>query len=180
MIKKLTIAVVIVLTGWACNFFSAPTPEATPIPVAPESSEQLKENFFQAVEEATESKEAKFRITNEQITSFLTLEIAQTGQVPLTNPQVWFTPGKINLTGVMDMGGISATAYVVAVPRLEDGRVFVNIEQATMSSIPLPAEARQSLNDTVNEALAEIPLEIVATRIEVLQGEMIVAGKLFE
>jgi hypothetical protein len=175
------------LTGLACGLGGQP--QATPAPLGPpggkiavsdEAADRLKQNFYQALQEASGDREASLRITNEEISSLVASELTHTGQIPMENPQVWFTSGRIFITGqVNSVGPVNLDTTIVATALVDQGRMVVKVEEGQMGPFGLPDSLIESVTQTVNEALAglQIDANLEITRLEILEGEMFVVGK---
>jgi hypothetical protein len=170
----------LLLVGLACGFGSAADEIAPPggdIPVSQEAADRLKQNFYQALQEASINHESRLRITNEEITSLFATELTQTGRIPLENPQIWFTSGRIFITGgVRPFGPLRFDSLIVATAVVNDGRLVVEVQQARMGAFGFPQAILESMTQTVNEALAGILIDLEITRLEILEGEMFVLG----
>jgi len=171
---------VLVLTGLACGpggGIDEIGPPGGTIPVSREASERLKENFFLALQEATPDNESQLRITNEEITSLIAIELAETGRLPLSNPQIWFTSGRIFITGeVSAFGPLEFDSIIVATAVVNDGQVVVEVQEAQMGAFDFPDTIVESMTQTVNEALVGILLDLDITRLEILEGEIFFRG----
>jgi hypothetical protein len=181
--KKLVFVLsLLVLTGLACNLGGqdqTPSPPGGSITVNQEAADRLKQNFNQALQEATGTHEASLRITNEEITSLVAQELSETGRIPMNNPQVWFTSGRIYISGQVDAAGpVSLDSLIVATAVVEEGRMVVKVEEAKMGSFAFPDTLIESITQTVNETLAglQVDADLEITRIEILEGEMFVIG----
>lgn len=153
-------------------------PPGGPIPISQESADRLTENFYQALQQATASNEAQLRITNEEATSLFATELTETGRIPLSNPQIWFTSGRIYLTGgVQPFGPFEFNSLIVATAVVDNGQLVVNVQEAQMGMFDFPDSILASFTDTVNETLAGLLLDLDITRLEILEGEMFVLGK---
>jgi hypothetical protein len=172
----------LVLVGLACSLGGqdeALGPPGGSISVNQEAADRLKQNFNQALQEATGSREASLRITNEEITSLVAQELTETGQIPMSNPQVWFTSGRIYITGQMNsVGPVEVDSLIVATAVVEAGRMVVKVEEAQMGPLAFPDTLIESMTQTVNETLAglQVDADLEITRIEILEGEMFVIG----
>ena len=171
------------LTGLACGLSSQQDevtgPPGGSIPVSQEAADRLKQNFYQALQEASGTHEARLRITNEEITSLVANELASTGQIPLANPQVWFTSGRIYITGQVDtIGPVNFNSLIVATAVVEEGRMVVRVEEAHMGPFDFPQTLVESMTQTVNEVLTGVIVDadLDITRLEILEGEMFVVG----
>jgi hypothetical protein len=172
----------LVLTGLACGLGGqdqTPSPPGGSIPINQEAADQLKQNFNQALQEATSTHEASLRITNEEITSLVAQELSETGQIPMSNPQVWFTSGRIYISGQVNaVGPVNLNSLIVATAVVEEGRMVVKVEEARMGPFAFPESLIESITQTVNETMAGllVDADLEITRIEILEGEMFVIG----
>lgn len=168
------------LTSLACGLGSRSSQEIGPpegtIVANREATDRLKQNFNQALQETSFDNEAQLRITNEEITSLVATELAQTGQIPVNNPQVWFTAGRIYMTGDVSAFGISNRSIIVATAIVDGGQLVVEVEEAKMGPFDFPDSMLESFTQTVNETLAGILIDIQISRLEILEGEMFVTG----
>jgi hypothetical protein len=181
--RSVFILSLLVLTGLACGLggqSQTPGPPGGSIPVTQEAADQLKQNFNQALQEATGTHEASLRITNEEITSLVAQELSQTGQIPMSNPQVWFTSGRIYISGQVNaMGPVNLNSLIVATAVVEEGRIVVKVEEGQMGPFALPDSLIESMTQTVNETMAGllVDADLEITRVEILEGEMFVVGQ---
>jgi hypothetical protein len=183
MKKLLIVFSFLMLIGLACSLGGPSNEELTPpggeITVSDEAADRLKQNFYQAIQEASSAREASLRITNEEITSLVASQLTRTGQVPIDNPQVWFTSGRIFITGqVNSVGPASLDTVIVATALVDQGRLVVKVEEGQMGPFDLPDTLIESITQTVNEALAGLLVDanLEITRLEILEGEMFVVG----
>ncbi len=182
--KAFTLLLVLIfLTTLACGLGRSSTPEpqeAGPpegtINVNQEATDRLKQNFNQALQETTTNNEARLRVTNEEITSLVATDLAQNDQIPVSNPQVWFTAGRIYMTGDVTALGLTNESTIVATAVVENGRMVVEVEEATMGMFDFPDSMLESLTQTVNETLANSLVDIEITQLEILEGEMFITG----
>jgi hypothetical protein len=173
--------VLLLLTSLACGLGGGNTqigPPGGSIPVSQEAMDRLKQNFNQALQEASGNHESQLRVTNEEITSLVAIELTQTGQIPLTDPQIWFTAGRIYITGkVKGFGFFNFDSLIVATIVVDNGGLLVEVEEAQMGAFDFPDQLLVSITETINETLAGILIDLEITRLEVLEGEMFVVGK---
>ncbi|MDM8527480.1 hypothetical protein QUF58_04640 [Anaerolineales bacterium HSG24] len=170
------IIVLFALIVLACGSQTHATPPTGLIVVKREAAQQLKQNAYQALAEASDSYEATFRVTDEQITSLVALELTRTGQIPLRQPQVWFKPDQIYVTGLVSVAGVDVTMHLICSAFVQDGRLLFEITSAQTDYLDLPEATLLSLTQTINEALAELPIEVEITKVVILEGEMRVKG----
>ena len=152
-------------------------PPGGQISINDEAAERLRQNFYQALQEASTNNEAQLRATNEEITSLFAQELTQTGRIPLSNPQIWFTSGRIFITGeVSAFGPLEFDSIIVATAFVNNGQVVVEVQEAQMGAFDFPDTIVESMTQTVNEALVGILLDLDITRLEILEGEIFFRG----
>jgi hypothetical protein len=131
------------------------------------------------LQEAGVNHESQLRITNEEITSLVAIELTETGQIPVTDPQVWFTAGRIFMTSkVQVLGPIKLNSIIVATAVVDQGQMLVKVQEAQMGPFDFPDQLLESITQTINETLAGILVgaDLEITRLEILEGEMFVVG----
>ena len=171
------------LTSLACSLGRSSSPQLTPpggaISLNGEAADRLKQNFHQALQEAGTSQESQLRITNEEISSLVALELAQTGQIPVSDPQIWFTSGRIYMTSKVEVGGpVKLDSIIVATLVVDNGKMVMKVQEAKMGPFDFPDGLLETTTQTVNETLAGILIgaDLEITRLEILEGEMFVLG----
>jgi hypothetical protein len=162
-------------------------PEETSLPEPPggyiapnqEAYDRAEQNFYQSLQEAGGNHEARFRMTNEEVTTVVATALQKRADIPITDPQVWFTAGKIYMTGMVEgVGPAALPALIVGIPRINgQGQLEVEIDEAKVGSIDFPEAMIENITTTLNESLVDLQLDVQITGIEVLEGELIVAGK---
>jgi hypothetical protein len=116
-------------------------------------------------------------MTDAEVTSWLASELAAYDEPPVTEPQVWFTKGKIYGSGrVSNFLPFESDFYVVASARIMDGKVNVEIEEVSAGAVPLPDSALATISQSVSETVEELQLGVQVTALEILEGEAIVQG----
>lgn len=154
-------------------------PPGGPIPISLEAADRLKQNFNQALQEAGGNHESQLRITNEEITSLVAAELTETGRIPVTDPQVWFTAGRIFMTSkVQVFGPFRLDSVIVATAVVDNGQMLVRVQEAQMGPFDFPDRLLDSTTQTINETVAGILVgaDLDITRLEILEGEMFVIG----
>ena len=175
------VIILLLLTTLACGFGSNGNDQLGPpggtIPVSQEATDRLKQNFNQALQEASGNHTSQLRVTNEEITSLVAIELTETGQIPLTDPQIWFTAGRIYITGkVKAFGLVNLDSLIVATAVVDNGGLVVKVQAARMGPFDFPDQLLQSTTETINETLAGILIDLDITQLEILEGEMFVVG----
>ena len=180
--KLILVLSLLILTSLACSLGGSNDqlqPPGGPIPISLEAADRLKQNFNQALQEASSTRESQLRITNEEITSLVAAELTETGRIPVTDPQVWFTAGRIFMTSqVQVFGPFKFDSVIVATAVVDDGRMLVKVQEAQMGPFDFPDRLLESTTQTINETVAGILVgaDLEITRLEILEGEMFVVG----
>jgi hypothetical protein len=153
-----------------------PTPPGGSVQVSPDAAERLKTRLRDSLQQNT-SGDVILRFTNEEITSYVTLELQQQGgQAPFSDPQIWFTSGKIFITGtVKGVLPVDVPATIVATAIAENQRIEFEIEKTSMGPLPFPQDLLDSISQSVNETIYEsIDPRVEVSRLEILEGEMVI------
>jgi uncharacterized protein YpmS len=116
-------------------------------------------------------------MTDQELTSLLATELTRYDDSPIVDPQIWFTKGKIYVTGrLVNVLPVEAPIYLVASARVVDRKVVIEIEDASAGTIPLPASALEMLSQSISETVEEVQLGVDITALEILEGEAILQG----
>lgn len=177
---RLSIAFALLILACApCGLLSsqAPTP-SRPLATSPAAAQRLEAKIKGAWEE--EKGEFTIHLTDEEATSYLAFKLEEAGgEAPVKDIRVWFTAGKIHVTGdLSNLLPLQTQATVVASAEVVNGQIQVTVEKALAGSIPIPAPLLNRLSQTVSETLQEatsrLPLHI--TGVEIEEGEMVITG----
>ena len=174
------IVAILVLSGMACgpcNLLSGevPTPPHT-IAVSTEAAEQLESRIQQNLG-GEPGQQFIMRMTDAEVTSLVATKLADYDESPVSDPQIWFTRGKIYGTGkLVNVIPLATEFYVVARARIEDGHVVVSIEESSAGALPIPDGLLNTISESINETVDELQLDVTVTALEILEGEIIVKG----
>ncbi|MGC8880207.1 MAG: hypothetical protein ACP5R2_13370 [Anaerolineae bacterium] len=154
-----------------------PAPPGGRIPVSAEAAERLRQNFSRALQEASTGGEFRLFVTNEEITSLATLTLQESGEMPLRDPQIWFTAGRIYMTGTFSPSWpLRFDSLIVATAVVQNGQIVVHIERAQMGPFPFPQSVLDSSSRSINETLSQMQSDLEVTHLEILEGELQIAG----
>lgn len=160
-----------------CNLFSAevPTPPH-PIAVSTESAAQL-ESRIQRNLVGESGQQFIMRMTDAEVTSLVATTLDDYDESPVTEPQIWFTKGKIYGTGrLVNVLPVETRFFVVASARIDDGQVAIIIEEVSAGALPIPEGVLDTISQSVNETVEEMQLDVEVTALEILEGEAIIKG----
>jgi hypothetical protein len=174
------VGLLIILASLACspgNPGDIPTPPGGRVLVSQEAADRLKENFNREMQEASTGEEFRLFVTNEEITALVALTLQDTGSVPLSDPQVWFTAGRVYMTGTFSpFWPFRFQSLIVTTAVVDHGQIEVEVEEAQMGPFPFPRRVLESASESINETLAEMQLDLDVTTLEILEGELQLAG----
>jgi len=154
-----------------------PTPPGGRIAVSPEAAARLRENFAREIQEASTGGKFRLFVTNEEITSLVALTLQESSGMPLRDPQIWFTAGRVYMTGSFSPSWpLRFQSLIVVTAVVQNGQVVVKIEQAQMGPFPFPQRALDSISRSINETLSQVQTDLEVTHLQILEGELQVAG----
>jgi hypothetical protein len=172
----------IIVASLACSLSPTdsgdiPSPPGGQIPVSQAAADRLKANFQREMQEASTGDEFRLFVTNEEITSLVALTLQESTGIPLTEPQIWFTAGRVYMTGIFSpLWPFRFRSLIVATVLVDAGRIVVQVERAQMGPFPFPERVLASTSETVNETLTQMQLDLEVTTLQILEGELQVAG----
>ena len=176
---RLVIAV-LALAGLACGPCNVLSPDQPTPPhrvvVSAEAAGQLESRIEQNLG-GQPGQPFILRMTDAELTSLLATKMAQYGKAPVDSLIVWFTRGKLYATGrLANVVPVSVRLFVVASPRILDGKVVMDIEQMSAGSFPVPGFVLDAITRSLNETINELQLGVDVNAMEILEGEAIVKG----
>jgi hypothetical protein len=163
-------ALLFVLACSPCGLLgSSATPASDQVKISLDAANRLEAELSKIV---TRSGAFRLRITEEEATSYLALKMTE---APLANPQVRFRGGKIYLSGTFTPP-LAADFSAISTAQVVNGQVRITIESMTLGPFPAPANLAASLNQTINETIAEAETKVTITEIQVLDRAIVIAG----
>lgn len=161
----------------ACRMsFGGKTPQRN-VPVSTEALGQLESTLSSASQLFVDS--ITITITEEQLTSYVALRLANNPDFPIHNPQVLLQNGQIEIYGQVEQNGmtLNASMYLQVYPD-EYGNLKAQITSLDLGPISAPPTVQQQINDPVNQALSDtISSEISGYNIQsvtISDGNMVI------
>ena len=170
------------LAGLACGSgIGAPTAPASPIVVSTEAAGELEDLWTNAIENAGPDGEVVVVMTEEQVTSYVALKLAEEPDVPLENIQIFLRDGKMTLKGDAKVGVVTAPATLsIDITVDGDGKLAAEISDADFGPIPVPQSMLDELNASIAESLTnELTIdstEVTIKSIAISDGKMSFSG----
>jgi hypothetical protein len=168
------------LAALACSLGSTPTPPASPIPVSTEAAGEVEDLWQSAIENA-QNGEVTVVMTEQQLTSYVAVRLAEQPDAPFEDVQVFLRDGKMTLFGNATLRGITAPAQVIlSVSTTPEGRLQVSIDEADFGPVPVPQSMLETLSDGLNEMMSgELGPQATGVRITsvaIADGQMSLTG----
>jgi len=122
-------------------------------------------------------------VTEEEMTSLLANKLAEQKESPVSQPQVHFRNGRIEIYATVTVAeslalpGLAAFSATAA-----GGEISVTLEEIALGPLPVPEPVLEALTELLNESIsrsimAEIDENLV-TDIQIEEGEMTISGQL--
>jgi len=147
-----TFLLLLILFSLACQMpIRAAQQDQTPIPVSTEAAGQFEEQLATAAAELEQTGQVTVVFTETQLTSYFTQQLPTSGDVVLTDPQVFLRDGKIQVTGKASVGSLSTDTMVILQPYIDQGNLRFTIEEGKFGSIPMPDVTLNFLSETINQ-----------------------------
>lgn len=172
-----SLSLFVALTIIACSVTDAGTLPGGPVEVSPEAAQRVETKLVEALT-LNLSNQFILRFTDEEFTSYVAFKLEETAEPPITDPQIRFTKGKIYVAGKLtDIGPVKVKAMVVAVPRVVDDQLVIDIQNVYLGPIPAPNALLNSLSQTIDQALEEAQVNLKITQVEVFESEIVIVGQ---
>jgi hypothetical protein len=177
----LACAGLLALASLACNIgLGGPTPPASPIAVSTEAAGQLEDIITQAVGNS-ENGEVTVVVTEEQLTSYFALKVAEDPDAPFKDIQIFLRDGQIVMHANATLRGITAPAEIrLDVTSTPEGQLDLNVADADFGPIPVPQSMLETLSAGLDEALSgqfgPQATGVKISNVVVGDGEMTITG----
>ena len=172
----LSLAVFVLLLACAPGRSGEPSIPGGPVQVSPEAADRLEAKLREALQN-NPSGQFILHLTDEEVTSYAALKLGETEEAPITDPQIRFTKGKVYMTGkIVGVLPVRVGALVVASAQIVDGQLQVTLDKVALGPVPVPNPMLKRFSQTINETLSEAQLEITVSEIQILEGEILIAG----
>jgi len=173
----LSLSLLLMLTILACTTTGSVTLPGNPVEISSAAAQRVEAKLVEALQKNPNSQFI-LRFTDEELTSYLALALEETPNPPITDPQLRFTKGKVYIAGKLaSTGPVQVKAMAVAIPRLMDDQLVVDLESVYLGPIPVPNTLLDSLSQTIDKALEEAQLNLKITRVEIFESEIVIVGE---
>lgn len=152
----------------------APSPPGGAVRVSTAAADELEKNVRNQIM-APSRQEFALTVTSEQVTSFVAL---RNTSIPLEKPQIWFAGGRAYMRGMFTALCLwHPEILVVAAPRLNAGRLDVNIVQIYVGASSVPPDWLPTISQSVRDSVEDANLDLQFERVDVGDGSLLLAGR---
>jgi hypothetical protein len=183
--KVWIMALALVAASVACSLGSptaTPTPRPTLIPVSTEAAGELEDVWATAVA-GSKDGQVSVVVTEQQLTSFIAIKLAENPDSPIQDPQVLLRDGRMTLTASAAFQGIKAPVEIIlsTAPDAE-GVLKVTIDSGKFGGLPMPDALLESVSASINELVSgqfgPQGTGVRVTAVTIADGQMVVTGTL--
>ncbi|HID64946.1 MAG TPA: hypothetical protein EYP49_19680 [Anaerolineae bacterium] len=177
--RRLTfgLSLLVAFTIVACTAGGSASLPGGPVEVSTEAAQRVEAKLVEALT-LNPNDQFILRFTDEEVTSFIALKLEESVEPPITDPQIRFTKGKIYVAGKLtNIGPIQVRAMIVAVPRITDDQLVINVESVYLGPVPIPNTLLDSFSQTIDKALAEAQVNLRITQVEIFESEIVIVGE---
>lgn len=169
---------ILTLAALACALPGGSKLPASPIPVSTAAATQMQEAVKTAVAEAAETGQLNLTLTEEQLTSYVALQLAEQASTPITDPQIFLRDDKIQMFGTVDTGQVTAQAQVVIAVAIDaEGQLALTIEKADFGPIPVPQSLLENISTAIDQALTQqTGGNAVLSSVTIVDGQITLTG----
>jgi hypothetical protein len=180
ILVALVALIVVAQACCCCTLLGGPQP---PYPITP--SDEAVQRFDERMNSLTTNPDGSFTftVTDEEITSLVVQQLAEQGvPSPISNPQVYFRNGRIEVYGTLSLSGSFSVPGMAALSiAVQDGKPVVTVEEIDAGPIPAPSALLDELTNQINQTLADSfaggGAEFTITDVQIGEGQMAVTGK---
>lgn len=171
----------LILAGWllaGCGVLRpwelTPRPPDRALAISEEAAQRLTERWRAAWQEAGPSGQVQLAITEEELTSFINLRLADEQTLPIQEPKVWFDPDGVYIEGRVRIDQLPWRPRVLLVFAVaaEEGRLQVDVTKGALGSVPLPAAVLSPLDEGIDAFLANVRTDFAIHSVALAEGTL--------
>ena len=177
-IRYVLVLLTLILASLACALPGGPKLPASPIPVSTEAAGEMQNTVQTAVAEAAQSGTLELSFTEEQITSYVAVKLAEQTDAPFSDPQIFLRDGKIQVFGKAHAGQLTANASIILSASVDaEGKLNLEVDEADFGPVPVPDNILQNISTQLESALTEqTGSNFVLTDVTIAEGTLQLTG----
>ena len=156
---------------------SAPHPPDRTIHISDEAAQRFEQKLRTAWENQ-EDGHFRLQVTEEELTSYVNLKLHIPSQIPISEPRIWFSQGKIFVSGRISSPDvpISGQALIVLSAWAAEGRINTRIESASIGQVPVPQSFLDTLTELLEENLSQVQTNLRIEKLQLSEGEVLIVA----
>lgn len=181
-LRVVTLLVMLMIPAMACNLVSRlkPTPTVM-VPVSSQAAQSLEEVLSTAAEQARQTGQVDLVVTEQQLTSYVALELQSQGENTLTDVQILLREGKMTMTGQVQQDDLSAPLEMTLSLRDDGAGGFAyTIETAKVGPLPLPQLLLDAITEqmdlAIQDSIHQVAGDVYIESINIADGQMAIKG----
>ncbi len=184
MMKKLSIQLLFLIFSFgvlACRMSSNLVQNFEPIPIRTEDAVDLSEKLKQAVQDAEQQGSFTIDISEQQLTSYIALNLAQTSEVAITNLQIHLQDGQVWILGDVHQDNLQLPLTVAVSLNVDtENNLGIEFKQAKVGPFPVPRRLLDTIAQEVEKAffeqVASVGEEYIIEEISIGEGSILIRG----
>ena len=175
--------IALLITTLACSIFvGGPAYPDSPIPVPATTEQDLQTYIQQAVAEGAQTGIITLQITENQLTSYLAINLESQTNSIITEPQVILRDGQMKVFGKVQSGIFTANISITTQVSVDkNGQPQIEITQTDLGPLPAPQRLNEAVSAFVSEAFTgsfgPIATGFRLDGISIADGIMTVSGR---
>lgn len=184
MMKKLSFQLLFLIFSFgvlACRMSSNLVQDFEPIPIRTEDAVDLSEKLKQAVQDAEQQGSFTIDISEQQLTSYVALNLAETSEVSITNLQIHLQDGQIWIRGDVHQDNLQLPLTVAVSLSVDtENNLGIEFKQAQIGPFPVPRRLLDTIAQEVEKAFFEqvagVGEEYIIEEISIGEGSILIRG----
>jgi hypothetical protein len=152
--RIISVIVVITISSLACQVqVGGPEPPARIIPISQEAANSAEQIWTSSIENSS-SNSVAFTLSEDQITSYVAMQLQSNVNSAITEPQIFLDDGTISIFGKAEQGPFTANVHITLQPTTDDnGNLSFEIITADFGPMPVPSDILENFSSIINNVL---------------------------
>ena len=180
-LRVLCVTAALASAGLACSIgLGGPTPPASPIAISNDAAGELEVIITQAIGNS-QNGAVTVVITEQQLTSFVAIKMAEDPEAPIKDVQVFLRDGQVIIFGTATVKNLTAPSEIrLDVTTNADGEFDIKVAQADFGPLPVPGSMLDAISSGLDEALTgqfgPRATGVKISNVVVSNGQMTITG----
>jgi len=141
----------------ACRLsLGSPAKPGDPIPVSTEAAGSFEGKVKTAVAQAQQDGRVAVAFSEEELTSYVALQLQAQTDLPISSPQIYLRDDKVQFFADYDSGSVTLPVRVIFEPQVDaSGNARLKLESIDMGAIAVPDAVQQRLQEEIDRAFLQ-------------------------